>query len=44
MEGDIKSFFDTIDHHELERLLSKRIMDPKFFHLYWKLVKAGYVE
>ena len=44
VEGDIKSFFDTIDHHELERLLSKRIKDPKFFHLYWKLVKAGYVE
>lgn len=44
IEGDIKSFFDNIDHHILENLLSKRIKDAKFIHLYWKLVKAGYVE
>lgn len=44
IEGDIKSFFDNIDHHILENILSKHIRDAKFIHLYWKLVKAGYVE
>jgi len=44
IEGDIKSYFDTIDHHKLELLLRKRIRDQQFIDLYWKAVKAGYVE
>ncbi len=42
--GDIKGFFDNVDHHILARLLQKRIQDQRFMNLYWKLVKAGYVE
>lgn len=44
IEGDIKSFFDNIDHHILENLLKKHFDDPLLIHLYWKFVKAGYVE
>nr|QIJ45981.1 hypothetical protein [Calonectria ilicicola] len=44
IEGDIKGFFDNIDHHILEKLLKKHIKDARFIHLYWKFVKAGYVE
>lgn len=44
IEGDIKSYFDTVDHHILAELLERRIEDQRFIDLYWKLVKAGYVE
>lgn len=44
IEGDIKSYFDTIDHHVLEDLLKEKIEDRQFLDLYWKAVKAGYVE
>jgi len=44
IEGDIKSYFDQIDHHVLERLLKNKITDRPFLDLYWKAVKAGYVE
>lgn len=44
IEGDIKSFFDSIDHHVLEGLLKKHFKDARLIHLYWKFVKAGYVE
>lgn len=44
IEGDIKSYFDTIDHHILADLLKKEIEDTNMINLYWKLVKAGYVE
>ena len=44
IEGDIKGFFDNVDHHVLADLLQKRIGDQQFIDLYWKLVKAGYVE
>lgn len=44
IEGDIKGFFDNVDHKILETLLCKRIQDQQFIDLYWKLVKAGYVE
>ena len=44
LEGDIEKFFDTIDHSLLESLLKKRIKDQAFNDLYWKAVKAGYVE
>ena len=40
IEGDIKSFFDSIDHHVLERLLAKHFRERRLFNLYWKLVKA----
>lgn len=44
IEGDIKSYFPTVDHHILGDLLQKRITDQRFMDLYWKLVRAGYLE
>ena len=44
IEGDIKGYFDNIDHQILAELLSKEIKDKNLIDLYWKLVKAGYVE
>lgn len=34
IEGDIKGFFDNIDHHILENLLRKHFKDTRFFNLY----------
>jgi len=44
IEGDIKSFFDTIDHHILVNILRRRIKDEYFIALIWKFLKAGYIE
>lgn len=44
IEGDIKSCFDSFDHHTLIKLLRKRIKDEYFISLIWKLLKAGYME
>lgn len=44
IEGDVKSFFDEIDHQKLAQLLSKEIYDKNIIDLYWKLVHAGYVN
>lgn len=44
IEGSIKGEFDNVDHHILEGLLKEKIEDQQFIDLYWKLVKAGYVE
>lgn len=44
IEGDIKGFFDNIEHHTLIKLLRKTIKDEKFINLIWKFLKAGYVE
>ena len=44
IEGDIKGFFDNIDHHTLIKILRKRTADEKFIRLMWKFVRAGYAE
>lgn len=44
VEGDIKGFFDNIDHHILIKLLKKTIDDQKFINLIWKFLRAGYIE
>ena len=44
VEGDIKGFFDNIDHHKLIELLKRRINDGKFIDLIWKFLKAGFLE
>lgn len=44
LEGDIKAYFDSIDHKLLCRLLNKHFKDPQLDRLYWLMVKAGYVE
>lgn len=43
VEGDIKSFFDEIDHHRLIEILRTRIEDERFINLVWKALRAGYV-
>lgn len=44
IEGDIKSFFDNINHEILVEILSERIKDEKFLRLIRKFLKAGYIE
>lgn len=44
IEGDIKSYFDTIDHNLLATMLSEHFKEARLINLYWKLVQAGYVE
>ena len=44
IEGDIKGFFDNVDHKILESILKKSIIDQQFIDLYWKLVRSGYVD
>lgn len=44
IEGDIKGFFDNIDHDVLVGILRERISDDRFIRLIWKFLKAGYVE
>ena len=44
VEGDIKGFFDNVNHDTLLRILSKRITDKRFLHLIGQFLKAGYVE
>ena len=44
IEGDIQSFFDTIDHHKLMGLLKRRIEDKKLLALIWKFLRAGVLE
>ncbi|WP_330634546.1 reverse transcriptase domain-containing protein [Anaerovorax sp. IOR16] len=44
IEGDIKGFFDNIDHKIMIGILSKRIKDEKFLRLINKFLRAGYLE
>lgn len=44
VEGDIKSFFDSIDHEIMIGILRKRITDERFLRLIRKFLKAGYLE
>ena len=44
IEGDIKAFFDSFDHHITIQLLRKRIKDEAFISLMWKFLRAGYME
>ncbi|MDQ6532136.1 reverse transcriptase domain-containing protein [Flavobacterium sp. LHD-85] len=44
VEGDIKSFFDAINHEILIGVLKERISDDRFLRLIRKFLKAGYVE
>lgn len=44
VEGDIKGFFDNIDHHIMVDTLRRRIDDEYFIALIWKFLKAGYLE
>lgn len=44
IEGDIKGFFDNIDHDVLMGILGERISDERFLRLIRKFLKAGYAE
>ena len=44
IEGDLKEFFDSIDHSILLKLLSEKIKDSKLIGLIAKFLKAGYIE
>lgn len=44
IEGDIRSYFDMVDHHILVDILRRRIKDETFISLIWKLLRAGYME
>lgn len=44
VEGDIKGFFDNIDHEIMIGILGERIKDQRFLRLIRKFLKAGYLE
>lgn len=44
IEGDITAFFDSIQHHLLIGILSKKINDKRFLDLCWKAIRVNYVE
>lgn len=44
IEGDIKQYFDTIDHNRLIEILRENIHDERFLQLIRELLKAGYLE
>lgn len=44
VEGDIKGFFDNVNHDVLINILRKKIRDERFLNLVRKFLKAGYIE
>jgi group II intron reverse transcriptase/maturase len=44
IEGDIKGFFDNINHEVLINTLRERIADEQFIRLIRKFLNAGYIE
>lgn len=44
VEGDIRSFFDGINHEVMIGILSERIKDERFLRLIRKFLRAGYLE
>jgi group II intron reverse transcriptase/maturase len=44
IEGDIKGFFDNINHDILLNLLSQKITDGRIIELVRRFLKAGYLE
>lgn len=44
IEGDIKGFFDAINHDVLIDILKERISDERFLRLIRKFTNAGYIE
>lgn len=44
IEGDIKGFFDNIDHDIMLGILSRRIRDGRFLYLIGKFLKCGIMD
>lgn len=43
IEGDIVSYFDTINHHKLMETINLQIKDQQVIDLIWKFLRAGVV-
>jgi RNA-directed DNA polymerase len=44
IEGDIASFFDSVDHRLMQRFLKRRIKDKKLLKLIWQFLRSGVME
>ena len=44
IEGDLQSYFDTVHHRTLMKLLRRRLKDRALLDLLWKFLKAGVME
>ncbi|MCA9835868.1 MAG: group II intron reverse transcriptase/maturase [Trueperaceae bacterium] len=44
VEGDIQSYFDTVNHRKLSKLVGRRVTDKKVLDLIWKFLRAGVME
>ncbi len=44
IEGDISSYFDTINHRKLLKVLRRRIDDKRLLDLIWKFLRSGVME
>jgi len=44
LDADIRSFFDTVDHEWLRRMVAHRIADPRIIRLIRMWLKAGVLE
>jgi RNA-directed DNA polymerase len=44
IEGDLKSYFDTVHHRKLLSILKRRIADKDLLDLIWKFLKAGVMD
>lgn len=44
IEGDIKGFYENLNHQKLMEIMEKHIQDQQFIDLMWKLLKAGYMD
>ncbi len=44
IEGDLQSYFDTVNHRKLLSILKRRIADKGLIDLIWKFLKAGVME
>lgn len=41
IEGDIKGFYDNVNHYTLMKILRRKIQDERFLNLIWKMLRAG---
>lgn len=44
LDGDIRSFFDSVDHEWLQRMVAHRIADPHILSLIRMWLEAGVLE
>ena len=44
IEGDLQSYFDTVHHRTLMKLLRRRLKDRAVLDLLWKFLKSGVME